>query len=86
LENLAPLVRVNGVLVYAVCSMEPEESDAVVKGFLNKHPEFVIESNTMAPPLKDSSLIDTDGYLRTFSHVNNMDGFFSACLKRIKSA
>ncbi len=84
LENLSPLVRVHGVLVYAVCSMEPEESEAVVKGFLNKHPEFVIEIDTMASSLKDSPLIDTDGFLRTFPHLNNMDGFFSVCLKRIK--
>jgi len=84
LENLAPLVRVNGILVYAVCSMEPEENDDVVNRFLNKHSEFVIEYDTMAPSLKASSIIETDGFLRTFCHRNNMDGFFSACLKRIK--
>jgi 16S rRNA (cytosine967-C5)-methyltransferase len=84
LENLSPLVRVNGILAYAVCSMEPEENEAVVKGFLNKHSEFVIESDTMTSGLKGSSLLDSDGYLRTFAHRNNTDCFFSACLKRIK--
>ncbi len=83
LDNLAPLVRENGILVYAVCSLEPEENEEVVNCFLNKHSDFVIECDTMAPALKTSSIVDTDGFFRTFSHRNDMDGFFSACLKRI---
>ena len=33
LENLSPLVKPSGILVYAVCSMEPEENEAVVESF-----------------------------------------------------
>ncbi len=40
LESLAPLVRVGGTLVYAVCSLEPEETDAVVDAFLASHGDF----------------------------------------------
>jgi 16S rRNA (cytosine967-C5)-methyltransferase len=42
LDHLADAVKPSGVLVYSVCSTEPEENENVVKTFLNKHPEFVI--------------------------------------------
>ncbi len=43
LENLAPMLKPQGVLVYAVCSIEPEENEAVIDAFLKKHPKFVID-------------------------------------------
>lgn len=33
-------VKPGGVLVYATCSLEEEENEKVVEGFLTKHPEF----------------------------------------------
>ena len=84
LENLAYFVKPAGVVVYAVCSTEPEENESVVKLFLNKHSDFAIENNTTEMPPAIRSLVDRHGYLRTWPHLNNMDGFFAACLKRIK--
>lgn len=84
LENLAPLIKPAGVMVYTVCSTEPEENEAVVKLFLNKHSDFAIESDTTGMPPEIRSLVNSNGYLKTFPHLNNMDGFFAACLKRIK--
>ncbi|OEU68139.1 MAG: 16S rRNA (cytosine(967)-C(5))-methyltransferase [Desulfobacterales bacterium PC51MH44] len=84
LDNLVHLVKPSGLLVYAVCSTEPEENESVVKGFLNKHAEFAIEKNLMGLPFKSNSLVNENGYLKTFPHLNSMDGFFAVCLKRIK--
>ncbi len=81
LDNLAHLVKPSGVLVYAVCSTEPEENEEVVKNFLNNHSEFVIETNPAGLPARVSSLVNQNGYLRTFPHLNNMDGFFSVCFR-----
>ena len=36
-------VKPGGVLVYSVCSFEPEEGAETVAGFLREHPEFEAE-------------------------------------------
>jgi 16S rRNA (cytosine967-C5)-methyltransferase len=43
LEGAAPLVKRGGILVYSVCSLEPEETEDVVKSFLEAHPEFELQ-------------------------------------------
>ena len=40
LDQVSQFVKPSGVLVYAVCSMEPEENEAVVAAFLRDHPAF----------------------------------------------
>jgi 16S rRNA (cytosine967-C5)-methyltransferase len=83
LDHLAPLVNKEGVLVFAVCSMEPEENTGVIETFLKNHPNFAItgprtiEEKTVVP------FLDPDGFLRTFPHIHHMDGFFAARFKRI---
>jgi len=84
LDNLAHLVKPLGVLVYAVCSMEPEENESVIKDFLNNHAQFAIEKRPAGLPFDACSLVTGNGYLKTFPHLSNMDGFFSVCMKRIR--
>jgi len=84
MENLSRLVKPSGVLVYAVCSMEPEENEAVVKDFLNNHPEFVMDIRGSGLPPGAEAALDERGFLKTFPHRHGMDGFFAARLKRIK--
>jgi 16S rRNA (cytosine967-C5)-methyltransferase len=84
LDNLAHQVKPEGFLVYCVCSMEPEENESVIKGFLNKHRDFAIEKNPDGLPYNARSLLTGDGYLKTFPHIHSMDGFFAVCMKRAK--
>ncbi len=42
LDAAARLVRPGGRIVYSTCSLEPEENDDQVRGFLARHPEFVL--------------------------------------------
>jgi 16S rRNA (cytosine967-C5)-methyltransferase len=84
LTRLAPMVKPSGVLVYAVCSTEPEENEAVIKAFLNKHDTFAIEKDPASFRSNIRSLVSKDGFLVTHPHVNNMDGFFAVRLRRTR--
>ena len=80
LENVAAKLRTDGLLVYAVCSFEPEENEAVVRAFLQKHPEFVIDHPRLDGVKDLHKLLTSEGFLKTFPHRHNMDGFFAAGL------
>jgi 16S rRNA (cytosine967-C5)-methyltransferase len=84
LENLAPLVKFNGILVYAVCSIEPEENEAIITPFLKKHPEFVIDKNLGKLPETLHSMVEPAAGFKTLPLLNHMDGFYFVRLKRIK--
>ena len=40
LDAVAAIPRPDGVLVYATCSLEPEENEDQVNAFLVRHPEY----------------------------------------------
>jgi 16S rRNA (cytosine967-C5)-methyltransferase len=84
LENLAQLVKLNGILVYAVCSIEPEENEAVIAAFLKKHPEFVIDKNLGKLPETFHPLVEPATGFKTHPLLNQMDGFYFVRLKRIR--
>ena len=83
LDNLSHLVKPAGILVYAVCSPEPEENEMVVNQFLKNHDEFVINNEFGQLPETLVAMADVPGVFKTFPHLNQMDGFFSARLQRI---
>jgi 16S rRNA (cytosine967-C5)-methyltransferase len=77
LEAVAPLVAGGGTLVYATCSLEPEENEEIVDPFLETHPEFTVAS----PPAWAGSMRD-GRFLRTRPERDGGDGFFAAALLR----
>ncbi|MBI9084477.1 MAG: 16S rRNA (cytosine(967)-C(5))-methyltransferase RsmB [Desulfobacterales bacterium] len=83
LSSLAGLVKTGGLLVFAVCSMEPEENEAVIEGFLKHRTAFVLEKAPQALPQPARLLMTPEGYFRTTPHQHGMDGFFAAVLRRI---
>ena len=83
LENLSQLVKPSGILVYAVCSPEPEENEEVIDQFLKKHDEFVIDDCCGALPNGISQMAVSSGYFKTIPCLTQMDGFFSVRLQRI---
>jgi len=84
LENLAPMLKPQGVLVYAVCSIEPEENEAVIDAFLKKHPKFVIDKKLGKLPETLHSMVKPATGFKTLPLLNHMDGFYFVRLKRIK--
>jgi 16S rRNA (cytosine967-C5)-methyltransferase len=71
-------VRPGGILVYSVCSNEPEEGPDQVQGFLHSHAGFELEdAGAHLPPE-----VVTDGCLVLYPHRHATDGVFAARLRR----
>ncbi|MGM0452742.1 MAG: 16S rRNA (cytosine(967)-C(5))-methyltransferase RsmB [Thermodesulfobacteriota bacterium] len=83
LENVCGAVAAGGVLVYAVCSMEPEETEDVIAEFLAAHPEFSVDFSETGQAVF-GPLVDAGGFVRSLPHVHDMDGFFIARLKKLR--
>src|SRR5881296_566085 len=77
LEAAAALVKPGGRLVYATCSLEPEENEDVARGFLAAHPEFRPD-----PPGEFPLPLDPDGTLRCLPHHHGTDGFTAVRFRR----
>ncbi len=83
LGSVLRLLKTGGIMVYSVCSTEPEEGEEVIKEFLHGNPDFSIirgDHDFLAP----FEVLDKDGHLfyRTFPHKYDMDGFFTVRLKK----
>lgn len=80
LAAAAGLVAPGGVLVYATCSAEPEENEAVVDEFL----ESQAGAFRPLPPAEDAlaPFLTPEGYFRTFPVATEGEGFFAAVLER----
>ena len=51
LERAAAFLKPNGRLVYSTCSLEPEENEQVVEGFLRRHAGFALAEHVgLVPP------------------------------------
>ena len=77
----ANVVAPGGVLVYAVCSIAPQEGEALVNAFLGENPDFELDR---IPPAAEElkGILNVDGYMKTRPDVGGLDGFFAARLKR----
>jgi 16S rRNA (cytosine967-C5)-methyltransferase len=73
LEAAAKLVKSGGKLVYATCSILPEENTQQVQKFLSNNPDFSLQ------PMETPSQSD---YLQLLPHQHHTDGFFAAILKK----
>jgi 16S rRNA (cytosine967-C5)-methyltransferase len=84
LDRAASWVKPGGTLVYATCSLEPEEGEAQADGFLERHGDFA--KAPIDPGLLPSGIDPADGYVRTLpgmlAEQGGLDGFFIACLQR----
>lgn len=81
LESAAVLVRPGGVLVYATCSLEPEENRDTVNGFLAHHPEF---ARAPAAGAVAAACCTADGDFQSLPQRDGMDGAYAARLARAR--
>lgn len=79
LESAAECVKPDGILVYSTCTTEPEENEQVVEEFLRRHPGYSLEPVGSYLPGERK-----DRMLQLWPHVDGVDGFFIARMKRNK--
>ena len=81
LTSAARLVKTGGRLVYATCSLLPEENEAVVEAFLAGHPDFLLKPAGKA--LAEQGVpLEMGDYLRLNPAEHGTDGFFAVVLER----
>lgn len=78
LDGAAAAVRPGGLLVYATCSLEPEENEEQVARFLEAHSDFRREPSRAVP----AECLSEAGDLTLLPHRHATDGAFAARLRR----
>jgi len=81
LAAAATMVKTGGRIVYATCSVLPEENEAIVDGFVATHPQFEL-GNAAQELAKADIALDTGPLLKLYPHRHGCDGFFAAVLER----
>jgi 16S rRNA (cytosine967-C5)-methyltransferase len=82
LARAARAVAPGGRLVYATCSSEPEENEAVVDAFLERHPGFRLLDAREIDDARLGVVTDSRGMLRTLPFAHGLEAFFAAALVR----
>ena len=91
LAHAATLVASGGLIVYATCSLEPEEGEQQTAAFLAAHPNFARQPVAAAEIGAEPEWISADGDLRTLTfhgaqsppELAGLDGFYAARLRRL---
>jgi 16S rRNA (cytosine967-C5)-methyltransferase len=80
LAAAARLVKAGGRLVYATCSVLPDENEAIVENFLATHSDFALCD--AGAELARAGIALDGGMMRLYPHRHGCDGFFAAVLER----
>ena len=86
LQSASRMTKSGGRLVYATCSILPQENEAIAEAFSVANPDFVpLNAGDILAELKveNAQTLCSGGengalYLRLWPHLHNTDGFFAA--------
>jgi 16S rRNA (cytosine967-C5)-methyltransferase len=85
LRSAARLLKPGGRLVYATCSLLPQENEAIAEAFSAEAQQFtplpvggILEQQKIDPAGLTAGGADGDLYLRLWPHRHRTDGFFAA--------
>jgi 16S rRNA (cytosine967-C5)-methyltransferase len=83
LDRAATWVKPGATLVYSVCSLEPQEGEAQISAFRDRHSDFCLDTPSDLPAFVT---IATEGWVRILPGLlqteGGLDGFFMARLVR----
>jgi len=91
LQSAARLVKSGGRLVYATCSVLPQENEAIALAFSEANPDFApLDVGEVLTDLKVEQAVTLcnggesgQRFLRLWPHRHQTDGFFAAVWKRV---
>ena len=75
-------MKPGGRLVYATCSILPEENEMVVADFLAEHPGFR-HLSAVVLLAEQGIVIDCAEDMQLLPHVHGTDGFYAVALERL---
>ncbi|WP_018149860.1 RsmB/NOP family class I SAM-dependent RNA methyltransferase [Leeia oryzae] len=85
LQSASRLVKPGGRLVYATCSILPEENQQQIERFLENNPAFTL--TPVKEILEQQHIpLEMGDYLQLYPHLHQTDGFFAAVLTRTNTA
>ena len=80
LDTVCEYVKPGGILVYSTCSILPEEDEAQIEAFLNRHPEFEAQELPATIPEKYRQHRKTG--LQLLTYRDGVEGFYLCRMKR----
>ena len=87
LNQADKLLNVGGELIYCTCSLQPEEGPDRITAFLANRDDFEAVPATVGESGITAEMVTPEGWLRCLpsmeAETGGMDGFFTACLRRI---
>lgn len=78
LDICADVVPSGGLLVYATCSLEPEENEDQIEAFMARRPEFRMDPGQGV----NGKFLDDRGFLSVTPQACGFDGAFAARLRK----
>lgn len=86
LDSAAKALKPGGLLVYSVCSLQPEEGEAQIAALLSRNPALKREPVQANEIGGGGDLLNPEGDLRSLPfHLGGMDGFYAARLRKIST-
>ena len=82
LSNASRYVKDGGILVYSTCTLEPEENENIIRGFLEENREFNTEDIKSFIPSGLKVEAAEKGYIQLYPNIHGVDGFFIAKLRK----
>jgi len=79
LDACADVVPSGGMLVYATCSLEPEENEEQIESFVARRPEFQMDPGGGV----NGKFLNDQGYLYVLPQAFGFDGVFAARLRKM---
>jgi len=81
LGSAAAVLRPGGVLVYSVCTVLAEENEDIARHFVHRSCDFTAAPRATLPE-EVQAVTNPEGFLQTFPHTCDTDGFFAARFER----